>query len=90
MQTPDERMNQKLKERQIQDSALQTVEEQQKQKKSDPRQPPSNMLDSLELLASGMCLFEVLFTSKCEYSEKFKKMRDVLVKKKSDRGDFPP
>ena len=65
------------------------MEEQQKQKKSDPRQLPGNMLDSLDLLASGMCIFEVLFTSGCDYGNNLKKMRGVLVKKKIDRGDFP-
>ena len=57
------------------------------------------MLHSLELLASGMCVFEVVFTAECEYGENLKKMRnvlgkkkmrDVLVKKKIYRGDFPP
>ena len=48
------------------------------------------MPDSLELLTSGMCLFEVLFTTRCDYGKNVKKMRDVLVKKKSGRGDFPP
>ena len=40
METLEERMNRKLKDHQIQESALQTIEEQQTQKKSDLRQPP--------------------------------------------------